>query len=289
MNKIRVSIVVIIIIILLTGCSLDGKYQNAVSILKEEKWQEARKLLDELPKHFKDISILDKYVLARLEISRNSEDELKENFYKTSLGYLEAIPMDYDGEFKNDIDKFSRILSEKEKEYQQKINEKKINDSVQLVQDERFEEALELISDVIHHKDVRTIRYYILARIERQKVSATLGTQASETHRNEYYQYLSKINPQYNGVLVENINEYVKSYGGWEEIEETIDRINFLEENVKPKPKIGMTEEEVKNSSWGKPKSVNKTTTKYGVREQWVYYSNKYLYLEDGILTGIQE
>lgn len=57
-------------------------------------------------------------------------------------------------------------------------------------------------------------------------------------------------------------------------------------------PAIGMTAEEVLNSTWGEPDDVNKTTNKHGVSEQWVYITdkgNKYIYLEDGIVTTIQE
>lgn len=53
---------------------------------------------------------------------------------------------------------------------------------------------------------------------------------------------------------------------------------------------IGMTQEEVINQTeWGKPQEINKTTSSYGVSEQWVYPDYKYLYFEDGILTVIQE
>jgi hypothetical protein len=52
---------------------------------------------------------------------------------------------------------------------------------------------------------------------------------------------------------------------------------------------IGMTAEELRNSkSWGEPNRINRTTTASGVREQWVYYG-RYVYLEDGIVTSIQE
>ena len=54
-------------------------------------------------------------------------------------------------------------------------------------------------------------------------------------------------------------------------------------------PYIGMTKEEAENSTWGSPKKINKTTTSYGVHEQWVYSSNRYLYFENGKLTSIQE
>lgn len=54
-----------------------------------------------------------------------------------------------------------------------------------------------------------------------------------------------------------------------------------------------MTAEDVRLSLWGAPDEINRTPTKYGVSEQWVYegahYHNRYLYLDDGIVTGIQE
>lgn len=54
-------------------------------------------------------------------------------------------------------------------------------------------------------------------------------------------------------------------------------------------PKIGMTEEELLDSAWGVPKDINKTTTAYGVHEQWCYSGYRYVYLDNGIVTGIQE
>ena len=56
-----------------------------------------------------------------------------------------------------------------------------------------------------------------------------------------------------------------------------------------PGVKIGMTADQVLyKSSWSKPKSINRTTTSRGSREQWVYGSGNYLYFDNGILTGIQ-
>lgn len=50
---------------------------------------------------------------------------------------------------------------------------------------------------------------------------------------------------------------------------------------------IGMTQEEVLLSSWGRPSDINKTISAGGTHEQWVY-SGGYLYFENGILTTIQ-
>ena len=51
---------------------------------------------------------------------------------------------------------------------------------------------------------------------------------------------------------------------------------------------IGMSKEDAIASSWGRPESVNSTTTSRGTREQWVYGSRSYLYFENGVLTAIQ-
>lgn len=50
---------------------------------------------------------------------------------------------------------------------------------------------------------------------------------------------------------------------------------------------IGMTQQDALDSSWGRPRKVNRTTTARGEREQWVY-DGGYLYFEGGVLTTIQ-
>lgn len=73
-----------------------------------------------------------------------------------------------------------------------------------------------------------------------------------------------------------------------DELRAETDKKNKLHKLKTMNPKIGMTQEEVLASSWGKPKDINKTTTAYGTSEQWVYSNYNYLYFDDGILTSIQ-
>lgn len=54
-------------------------------------------------------------------------------------------------------------------------------------------------------------------------------------------------------------------------------------------PKIGMTADEVRKTNWGSPNKINRTTYSWGTMEQWCYSNNRYLYLEDGIVTSISE
>jgi hypothetical protein len=51
---------------------------------------------------------------------------------------------------------------------------------------------------------------------------------------------------------------------------------------------IGMSRDEVLASKWGRPQSVNKTSTAHGTSEQWVYGGRNYLYFQNGVLTSVQ-
>lgn len=52
--------------------------------------------------------------------------------------------------------------------------------------------------------------------------------------------------------------------------------------------RIGMTKQEVLDSSWGEPYDINTSIGSWGVHEQWCYEGYNYLYFENGILTSIQ-
>lgn len=51
--------------------------------------------------------------------------------------------------------------------------------------------------------------------------------------------------------------------------------------------RVGMSEQDVLASSWGRPRKINRTTRASGVSEQWVY-DGGYLYFDNGVLTAIQ-
>lgn len=60
-------------------------------------------------------------------------------------------------------------------------------------------------------------------------------------------------------------------------------------EDERREPQIGDSKTDIELFSWGRPDHINKTTTKYGIKEQWVYDDGRYLYFEDNVVTAIQE
>lgn len=89
---------------------------------------------------------------------------------------------------------------------------------------------------------------------------------------------------------VEELNELMQPIDGSEDssIDNSIIE-KVLEDNQRIPPQIGMTTEEVRQSTWGEPSDINKTTYAWGTKEQWCYSGYRYIYFEDGIVTAIQE
>ncbi|MGG1650410.1 hypothetical protein ABHN03_16530 [Paenibacillus sp. NRS-1775] len=107
-------------------------------------------------------------------------------------------------------------------------------------------------------------------------------------------EYLGNIPPGYNGKYSDIIREEKLDYKTMEEWEEEWEENKKIEAAVaeqmsKPVPTIGMTSSEVIDSRWGRPQDVNRTTTEFGTSEQWVYSGYRYVYLEDGVVTAIQD
>ena len=50
---------------------------------------------------------------------------------------------------------------------------------------------------------------------------------------------------------------------------------------------LGMSQEDVVASSWGRPRSVSRTSTGYGVTETWHYGYPNYLFFDNGRLTQV--
>ena len=109
-----------------------------------------------------------------------------------------------------------------------------------------------------------------------------------------------------NEQLTDFINQYMKFINNKNEdyYDKTIDRLVILKQEylrrnnydivldinmLRREPKVGMTENEIfALTKYIKPTDINKTTTKYGTSEQYVY-NDDYLYFEDDKLTSIQD
>jgi hypothetical protein len=89
----------------------------------------------------------------------------------------------------------------------------------------------------------------------------------------------------FNSVYVKLMNQYEDTEDF--EIAKQVVEESEAKEGLPSRPAIGMTADEVR-SIWGIPTDVNRTETVNGVSEQWVY-TNGYVYLDNGVVTAIQD
>lgn len=122
-------------------------------------------------------------------------------------------------------------------------------------------------------KAVKEIPFELKDNVDKLKVWADEESAVLTPVYNEYYAYR------------EELSEKIKAYDKEEKYRK---KINNLTANPQP-VSIGMTMEDVITEGWGRPEKINKTTTAYGISEQWVYAGYRYLYFKDGYLTAIQE
>jgi hypothetical protein len=86
---------------------------------------------------------------------------------------------------------------------------------------------------------------------------------------------------------------YAKALTQWQQATDAKARQEQKAEAARKKRegvRLGMSPQDVLDSSWGKPDKINRTTRASGTREQWVYRSRieGYLYFENDVLTSIQ-
>lgn len=81
------------------------------------------------------------------------------------------------------------------------------------------------------------------------------------------------------------VTKLVANHGAWDNAD--------LATIVCRRIRIGMTSDQVV-AAWGRPQDINTTTTAHGTHEQWVWEDSdglpyQYAYMEDGVLTAIQD
>lgn len=303
----------ICLIIFVVGCnntqSIGGK-ETILSLISSGKWEEAKMNL--VKQEFKGIENYNEiftYVDARndyenekgsgkiayepIVIKMNSIDlntyygelkdeisEFKENLTKEKTAYYEAFYAKKSEEGKEkqkDLDKLKKQEDER--------RQKKFNDDLTGALTNKDYEKLSLLLVFKMKDDIDSEMLYYFAESQLSRVA---GDSQMMMH------YLELIPITYEGKYSDLISKEklgIQSKEKWLEAER--DRIinegKWEEIMSKVPPAIGMTASEVRDSSWGGPDKINKTTYEFGVHEQWVYSNYRYVYLEDGIVTTIQE
>lgn len=124
-----------------------------------------------------------------------------------------------------------------------------------------------------------------------EKENIIVSDEGFQVIDNEDDRFIDKYIFDFSKVENNNINDIILHHDFYfdDQLMYSNDFVRPGKEYVKTKPSIGMTHEEVLESTWGEPYDINKTTYEWGTTEQWCYYGSKYIYFENGKVTTIQE
>ena len=167
----------------------------------------------------------------------------------------------------------------------QSTNEKQYQEGVELIKQGNWDDAAVSLVQLKINKYKNAPELYDYARAQITYNKGDLGTAMY---------CIGGIEPGYPGEFANDIMHFKQrinaEYPAYEAKQKTDKIARDAEEKARAKTegvRIGMTQEQARNSNWGNPRKINKTTGRYGVHEQWVY-DGGYLYFDDGILTTIQ-
>lgn len=174
---------------------------------------------------------------------------------------------------------------------------------------DNMEYKTDVIKDVVlieAYLDIEALSYQRI-KIKESYKNLSEGTKAekefAKEHKNEVLEILSNLSSALNGSVVDK-SGYIDIYKeSKEKIREDLifkagkmfdindADLGFADSNESKERKeleIGMSKREVREA-WGKPEKINETKGSYGIHEQWVYSRDRYVYLENGIVTSIQQ
>lgn len=257
---------IVLSLVILSGCAnaTSSRTSHINNLIEKEQWEEAKKTLEiEENKNIENYNVLYTYVDARLDYI--TEKETGKISYEPILKKLNTINLDtYTGIYKDEIiafkDDFNKErLAHYDKDWEtqiakgkeaQKILDKEKSEQIDtLLKNKDYEELIALtVYDKEDNPDVGAIHNYALSQIGDQKGD-----------RDMMIYCLSLIPMSYDGKFSDFIMEKklsIQSEDKWLEEEQERERINRVPTvtmDVKSSPSIGMTAEEVRDSSWGSP------------------------------------
>lgn len=304
-------ILILICSLLFVSCSnSDSTKDTILESINSEKWEEAKLNLEKDEyKNIKDYEEIFTYVDARNDyLTEKANGNIS---YEPIIIKLNTIDLNtYNGELKDDISEFKENLikektayyeayyakkSEEGKEKQKDLDkqkkqederrQKKFNDDLtNALTNKNYDKlTLLLVFKMKDDIDSKMLYYFAESQLSREAGDSQMMMHYLElipiTYEGKYAGLISKVKLgiQSKEKWLEAERDRIINEGKWEEI------------MSKVPPAIGMTASEVRDSSWGGPDKINKTTYEFGVHEQWVYSDYRYVYLEDGIVTTVQE
>ena len=246
-------------------------YQNALTDIKADKINEALNNLSQAKSLPEAVSLMDVLLAYNNDLSKQDYDAV--------LDDLNNKQVDIPGLFSTQLMKYEN-------------NNFIVNYATGLINSGQYDKALGYLMVYGTSSPDYSGLYYYDDYLDSQKSgessAITLEENVSPDYSGPYSGTIKSI------VLNYLYNRDAESFPGLvqtqdDEMSSWADAYQQAQAPAKPDPAIGMTADEVRNSNWGSPEEINTTTTATDVEEQWVYGGNRYIYLDNGVVTAIQD
>ena len=274
-RRLKIIIAAIVIVVVL-GFIVNNAYQKniifneMVQLLNAGNYEKITELQDE--GDFNNKSFLYNYAESRIYFKMGDID--------SASSYFDAMKKSYDAQ---DESKYNEHTSNQIEQYITKLKKLKtqkwIQDGLNLIHQGSYDDATTWFFSEANYnngKDQSALYDYASSKQSYAKGDFDMAqSYAKDIH--------------YSGYGEKEINDYKNSLTDKKIAQAKNKQASQAKAEAKSKGvSIGMSEDDVRNSSWGSPESINTTTTGDTVHEQWCYANNNYLYFDDGILTTIQ-
>lgn len=85
---------------------MEKRYQQAIKLMQANKWYQAEHAL-KIARNYKDVCVLERYVRAVVKLDLAGQTISREQYHDI-LDLLNQIPNEYQGDFRQDIDRFRK-------------------------------------------------------------------------------------------------------------------------------------------------------------------------------------
>ena len=298
-KKFIIIFVIILIIAVLGGIAI-YKYYNK---LKLENEKELNEKIEKCYTLIKDSNNFDEFKKIVSTINeKNDKSKAYSKFSEALDNLIDDLYSDYNVGKEFELNSFFITMNEDQNidpELKQIIEEKHkyLTYTECVVHAEQYVEDKDYYSAFISYDSASKN----IANIDQEKKEIVLKKRdeikdkACESLKKDINKHIKE--NDYSAYYVGSEEDFIKNYGD-KELKNIYDQYlkkqkanKEAEEKAKKKQqgvRIGMSKQDVLDSSWGKPTKINKSVYSWGTKEQWVYPNYNYLYFENGKLTSIQ-
>lgn len=305
--KIVISVLIVFavgafIIIFYESGKAEKEYQNSINYMKKGEWAKALECIEKVP-FYKDANDIYTYVYPNNIFYYNySNDEDAIESYKKGITFINTKKTSLSGplkeQYKKDLNDLLQVfefkISELNAKSEDNVQKEAFNNAVALIKQGDILNAqnklLNINSTLYNDKKEELLKYINLLNV--------IKSQGSDKKNNALIEEaISKLNPDYNGELSEDIKKTVQDYldiNKWVLLYNKNKIINTPKEGavlsittVNNDVKVGMSKQNV-ISVLGTPKKNNIVSNRYGIFEEMIYGDGRVIFLENNIVVVIK-